>query len=36
MEPDEWKSRGITAAYASEIFKPNKYLTSFQPGVLQG
>jgi hypothetical protein len=34
MKPDEWKARGISAVYSSNIYKPNKYLTSFQPAVL--
>jgi hypothetical protein len=29
-----WKTRGVAAIYASEVYKPNKYLTSFQAAVL--
>jgi hypothetical protein len=36
MTPDEWKGRGLPAVYSSGVFKPNKYLTSFQPAVLIG
>lgn len=36
MEPAEWKARGVSAVYSSDIFKPNKYLTSFQSAVLLG
>ena len=36
MKPKEWSLRGVPAVYSSTIFKPNKYLTSFQPAVLLG
>jgi hypothetical protein len=36
MNGDEWKARGIAAVYSSTIYKPNKYLSSFQPAVLVG
>lgn len=36
MEPEEWRARGVSAVYSSTVFKPNKYLTSFQTAVLLG
>jgi hypothetical protein len=33
---EEWKSRGVAAVYSSEVYKPNKYLSSFQQAVLLG
>jgi hypothetical protein len=36
MKPEEWKARGIAGVYSSEVYKPNKYLSSFQPAVLLG
>lgn len=35
LEEHELSRRGIVAVYASEVFKPNKYLTSFQPAELR-
>ena len=35
LEAGELSGRGIEAVYTSEVFKPNKYLTSFQPAVLE-
>jgi hypothetical protein len=35
-EVNEWKSRGVAAIYSSEVYKPNKYLTSFQAAELLG
>jgi hypothetical protein len=35
-EVQEWKSRGVSAIYSSEVYKPNKYLTSFQAAELLG
>ena len=32
----EWKTRGVAAIYSSEVYKPNKYLTSFQAAELVG
>ena len=32
----KWKARGVAAIYSSEVYKPNKYLTSFQAAVLFG
>ena len=34
LEEGELLRRGIVAVYDSEVFKPNKYLTSFQPAEL--
>jgi hypothetical protein len=36
VERKEWKARGIAAVYSSHVYKPNKYLSSFQPAVLLG
>jgi hypothetical protein len=36
MKVEEWKARGIAAVYSSDVYKPNKYLSSFQPAVLLG
>jgi hypothetical protein len=33
---EDWKTRGAAAIYASEVYKPNKYLTSFQAAELVG
>jgi hypothetical protein len=35
IEEDEKVGRGLCAMYASAVFKPNKYLTSFRPAVLK-
>jgi DNA-binding ferritin-like protein len=35
IEEDERAGRGLCAMYTSAIYKPNKYLTSFQPAVLK-
>ena len=35
IEEDEKVGRGLCAMYTSAIYKPNKYLTSFQPAVLK-
>ena len=35
MNGEEWRGRGIAAVYSSEVYKPNKYLSSFQPAVLK-
>jgi hypothetical protein len=35
LEEGELSRRGIAAVYVSEVFKPNKYLTSFQPAELE-
>ncbi|HEX3683144.1 MAG TPA: hypothetical protein VHU83_11455 [Bryobacteraceae bacterium] len=35
LQAGELSTRGIAAVYTSQVFKPNKYLTSFQPAVLQ-
>jgi hypothetical protein len=35
LADDEWHARGVAAIYSSEIYKPNKYLSSFQPAVLE-
>jgi hypothetical protein len=35
LESSDLAARGIAAVYTSEVFKPNKYLTSFQPAVLK-
>lgn len=35
IEEDEKVGRGLCAMYASAVYKPNKYLTSFQPAVLK-
>lgn len=35
LQESELSRRGIVAVYASEIFKPNKYLTSFQAAKLE-
>lgn len=35
IEADEKVGRGLCAMYASAVFKPNKYLTSFRPAVLK-
>ncbi len=31
---EEWRARGLTAVYCSEIFKPNKYLFNFRAAQL--
>jgi hypothetical protein len=36
MKPEEWNARGVAAVYSSNVYKPNKYLSSFQPAVLMG
>lgn len=36
MTVGEWKARGIAAVYTSDVYKPNKYLTSFRAAVLLG
>jgi hypothetical protein len=36
MKAEEWKARGVAAVYSSDVYKPNKYLSSFQPAVLLG
>ncbi len=35
IEEDEKVGRGLCAMYTSAVYKPNKYLTSFQPAVLK-
>jgi hypothetical protein len=35
IEEDEKGGRGLCAMYVSAVYKPNKYLTSFQPAVLK-
>ena len=35
IEEDERSGRGLCAMYTSAVYKPNKYLTSFQPAVLR-
>jgi hypothetical protein len=35
IEEDEKVGRGLCAIYESTVYKPNKYLTSFQPAVLK-
>jgi hypothetical protein len=35
IQEDEKAGRGLCAMYASAVFKPNKYLTSFRPAVLK-
>jgi len=35
IEEHEKAGRGLCAMYASAVYKPNKYLTSFQPAVLK-
>jgi hypothetical protein len=36
MKAEEWQARGVAAVYSSNVYKPNKYLSSFQPAVLFG
>ena len=35
IKEDEKVGRGLCAIYESAVYKPNKYLTSFQAGVLK-
>jgi hypothetical protein len=35
IEEDQKVGRGLHALYSSAVYKPNKYLTSFQPAVLE-